>query len=76
MDELFNSFLLNYDPFTGDYWLADFAYQINMGRVTLTEGPGWIWVAPESAHLPFLDASMAATLSELLDTLNAELPKE
>lgn len=77
MDDNFNYMGLevHYSVRNNIYYLDEINYYIAVGHLILEEGPGWIWVAAQGPHLTFLDSTMAAAIAEMLNALNAELPK-
>jgi hypothetical protein len=67
------SLVVYYDPYNGTYRVADINYCIELGYVSLKEGPGWIF---DPRNTAFFDSGNLGALCELLMELNSTIEME
>lgn len=65
----YGPFLIKYNANTGNYYIVDMDYQVDIGQVKCDKGPGWVL----EVDAEFLDASQAAYLADFLSDLNSTL---
>ena len=61
--------LVDYDPRSGTYRVLDIAYEVALGIVSVSDGPGAII----DLTTTFLDAGNAHSLAEFLSDVNSTL---